>query len=541
MDKSSGQKAQKENGQPSHRNISLQSYYRERLTAHLDALRVFCLTGFENSQEDPWSSICRMARRLRRTSGMYGFPEISQAAERLLNASDKQQTKRVNQLIQVLEQAIDGSKVERVAVLVVEADQDIARMLQVTLTTANRDVIIASSAKQAREIVSQQEISLIVLNLNLPREDGRDLLLEFRENGGMERVPILVLCPSNSSQIMAECFALGANSVFADPYDPAALSSAVSTRLRRQAMVGGKDRITGLPNRATFQEAFQRIVTLKNFSEHALSVAVLSFDHFSSIDELYGGKTSNEVLQKAVEVIMQALRDADLLARWQHDKFVALFPNATVTDAVSKLEKALYAVQHTSFKGQSGHVFDLSFSAGVVAVASATETLTPCIQRAEKHVEQARSSGGGQIVTTAEGLAKAKTKILLVEDDAAVLSIVKRSLEREGFKVTSFMDGTKAVEAAPGLAAHAVVLDVKLPGMDGFEILRRLRKTPAYAHQPIILLSALTEEQHVVQGLELGADDYIVKPFSPPELIARVKRHLEKQTAGATHTDPTAV
>ena len=89
-----------------------------------------------------------------------------------------------------------------------------------------------------------------------------------------------------------------------------------------------------------------------------------------------------------------------------------------------------------------------------------------------------------------------------------------------------FADGASACEAAPRLRPALAILDVKMPGMDGFEVLRRLRAEPALRHTPVMMLTSMGSEHDVVRGLQLGADDYIVKPFSPVELVARVHRHL---------------
>src|SRR6266702_2995768 len=110
--------------------------------------------------------------------------------------------------------------------------------------------------------------------------------------------------------------------------------------------------------------------------------------------------------------------------------------------------------------------------------------------------------------------------ILVVEDEHNIASLLKLYLENEGFSVAWVADGAKAVDEAERLRPALVVLDVMLPGLDGLEVCRRLR---ARGRTPIIMLTARDSEVDRVVGLELGADDYVTKPFSPRELVARVK------------------
>jgi DNA-binding response OmpR family regulator len=119
-------------------------------------------------------------------------------------------------------------------------------------------------------------------------------------------------------------------------------------------------------------------------------------------------------------------------------------------------------------------------------------------------------------------------RVLIVEDDPTVAEVVTRYLEREGFAVESVADGRDAVARADAHLPDIVVLDIMLPGLDGLEVCRRLRTR---APIPVVMLTARGSEEDRVLGLELGADDYVSKPFSPRELTARVKAVLRR--AGA--------
>jgi DNA-binding response OmpR family regulator len=120
---------------------------------------------------------------------------------------------------------------------------------------------------------------------------------------------------------------------------------------------------------------------------------------------------------------------------------------------------------------------------------------------------------------------EAPARVLIVEDDPTVADVVTRYLEREGFAVESVADGRDAVARADAHLPDIVVLDIMLPGLDGLEVCRRLR---ARAPIPLVMLTARGSEEDRVLGLDLGADDYVSKPFSPRELTARVKAVLRR-------------
>jgi len=117
--------------------------------------------------------------------------------------------------------------------------------------------------------------------------------------------------------------------------------------------------------------------------------------------------------------------------------------------------------------------------------------------------------------------------ILVVDDEPAIVTVVRERLEREGFAVRAVASGEEALAHLETDPADLMVLDVMLPGMDGFEVLRRLRG--AGDKLPVIVLTARDEDVDKIVGLELGADDYLVKPFNPRELSARVRALLRRQ------------
>ena len=133
------------------------------------------------------------------------------------------------------------------------------------------------------------------------------------------------------------------------------------------------------------------------------------------------------------------------------------------------------------------------------------------------------------------------SRVLVVEDDTDIASLISHYLKKAGHIVDAAASGTVALERVKHAAPDLIVLDLMLPGMDGLLVCQTLRGDPATAAIPIIMLTARGEEAERIAGLELGADDYVTKPFSPRELTARVAallRRVHRPAAGATDGQP---
>ena len=119
-------------------------------------------------------------------------------------------------------------------------------------------------------------------------------------------------------------------------------------------------------------------------------------------------------------------------------------------------------------------------------------------------------------------------RILIADDDMMIVRLLEHKLKQSGYEVLSVEDGAVALETAIAETPDLIVLDGMMPGLDGMEVLRRLKETDNTKDIPVIMLTARAQETDIVDGLSLGADDYLVKPFIPDELLARIKRYIDK-------------
>ena len=131
--------------------------------------------------------------------------------------------------------------------------------------------------------------------------------------------------------------------------------------------------------------------------------------------------------------------------------------------------------------------------------------------------------------------------ILAVDDEEDVLELVRYNFNKEGYKVETAITGEEAIKKAKASPPNAILLDRMLPGIDGIEVCRQLKADSKTSSIPVIMLTAKGEDSDVVSGLEVGADDYVTKPFSPKVLIARVRRLLHRQTAAQQENTPVKI
>ena len=160
------------------------------------------------------------------------------------------------------------------------------------------------------------------------------------------------------------------------------------------------------------------------------------------------------------------------------------------------------------------------------AIEMAT-ALNSCLVRLEANLEsQTRSMP----IVTPGGPAR----VLVVEDEEAIATMITKALERDGLEVHHVDDGSLAMERAGEIEPAAIILDLALPGIDGWEILRRIRQHPRLSSTPVLLVTGQGGEENTVRAFQMGADDYVTKPFSVAELRARVRRQIMRRQGGAS-------
>ncbi len=410
---------------------------------------------------------------------------------------------------------------ERSLVLVIDDDPVMRRLLELRLTAPDRVVVTAETVGEAEQVLANAVVSLVVLDLFLPDADGRTLLAELRNRPGTAQLPIVVVSGSASALVKAECFGLGADGYLEKPVDLDAAAGLVASLLRRRPEPPPPSRepaVGEAPDRAerVFADALQAQPGL-------VAVAVIE-PEYHGLGPQAGREQQLRLLGAAREVMEATIGDDGAVASDADGQLVVVVPGATSAAAARLIDRARLRLRNRpTGPGSTGMI---SMSAGVVDGAARPD-FSYARSAARDLAERARTTGGDRVVT--ESLRRAGgAKVLLAEDDALTAALIIHRLRREGLEVLHVRDGEAALAAARAEQLALAILDVNMPRLDGFEVLGRLRAMAEFAQVPIVMLTAMGGERDVVRGFELGADDYILKPFSPSELTVRIQRLLPR-------------
>jgi DNA-binding response OmpR family regulator len=415
-------------------------------------------------------------------------------------------------------------------ILVVEDDPEIQYLLSQILLEDGREVVLARTATDGEHLLANGAFHLVVLDLLLPDADGRTLLRSLRGRSATAAIPVIVVTSRGGQGLRAECFELGADAFVEKPFDPEALASDVSAHLERaahRARHATQNVLTGLLNLPGLLQALDRLAGRRR------ALVVAGLDGLRSVSDRHGWGTA-EMIVDEVGRALRAVVAPGSLGRTTGGEFAVAVACDEENGAVALAETLLQTVRGTPVRGPDGETFRITASAAYFLDEGHGEA-AGMLEAARARVQEARDRGGNRLagpVPTGEA-DQAPPLVLLAEDDDITAKILVHRLTKDHLEVVRFDNGNDAYRAALARTPALVILDVKMPGMDGFELLVRLRKTPAYATIPIVILTGMGSEADVVRGFELGADDYLLKPFSPTELLARIRRLLRRGRTAA--------
>lgn len=507
--------------------------YRQNLRLRLQALESLeasCLKGDPGARGEMRSA----AHKIAGSAGTYGLAELSAAAKALEDASAAEYETRLVLFLQVLRvNARSEPSARGKNILVIEDDPDIHRFLKAKLSSTLAQVWVASTGQSAMNAAENNALDLIFLDLNLPDVDGRVLIRKLRSLPNALRAPIYVVSAIRSPEVRAECLSAGAAGYVQKPFNPEQILEIVNASRGTAEPPVSNDPETGLPDKAGLA---RRFMALRDVPE-PFSVAFLLVKNLESIADSYGKDMKAQLLKHIAARSSEFLKKDDAFGRLAENAFVALLPSSGAADARARLETLAKDVSGTRFEVEGKAPFHVRLLLGACAVDK-TMSFEDAIMEAESQLLLAADrlpdpvagtdpASAGPSTPAAASAPRRAIRILLADDDEMIVSFVRHRLSREGFEILAAADGTQALEIARAQSADLVILDIQMPGMNGIEVLAQLRKLPGYAKTPVMMLSSLGGERDISRAFESGANDYLVKPFSPVEMQARIRRLIQ--------------
>ena len=446
------------------------------------------------------------AHKLAGLGGMLGFPSVSEHAAALeqalladplnLTATRESMQRMASGFTRDLSgtapswahDAVHAGRAARI--LVVEDDQEQRRIAASGLRAAGYSVVTAESGTEAVETARLERPDLILLDVDLPGLDGMAVCRQIKLDRTLAAVPVIFCTARTGLMDRMAGLTLGADDYITKPYAP----SELLLRIRR---------LVARPTPAA--------------PETASADGLLPYDQFAAAARaaLAVGpavvvlvRVPPQDLARAATRFMDDLRRRDIVGRLSDTHIVVLAPGLsagvarsavrTILDKTPKFEDAAIGAVDSPAATPSGEVLDAMVAEADLALA-------------------ADRVGRG-------GTQSGRTTVLIAEDDPDVIHIVDARLRAAGYRTVLTLDGQQTLEALERENPTVILLDLMMPKLTGFDVLMRLREHPAQSRPRTIVVSARGRDEDVARAFELGADDYVTKPFNPEELMARIAR-----------------
>lgn len=489
----------------------LQQFYRGAVGDQVTALE-HALLQLESGAASAEETVRQLAHTLKGSGSSYGFPEVSFAAGVAERAPSGELWSKGRELVEILKTITAG--VQTNSIVVIEDDPLVSHFIATELSGCPQRLIHFSTLAEAGRFLStSQAPALILLDLFLPDGDGRTLLHSLRDDDTTADVPVIVMSAASSDMRNREVAELAATAFLSKPFQAGELRSLI-------------DELLGSPVDQRLSARLELTDAFRATSQAAGSVSVACV-----LPEQHGHQAASRTTDldaRACESIIQILREHlgphSTVGPWETAEIVVV--SADPPDVLTKqLDDARFAYRNSP--RPSGVHGVTTFSAAVI-VESGGASLVDACSRAHRLAFDVHEAAGDCVVMGDR--IEHPRRVLLAEDDSLTAALIMHRLEREGYEVEHHADGASAMAAADDPDFGLVVLDVQMPGANGFEVLERIRSNPALNHVPVVMLTAVGGERDVVRGFEMGADDYILKPFSPAELTARLKRFTRGQS-----------
>jgi DNA-binding response OmpR family regulator len=394
-------------------------------------------------------------------------------------------------------------------IMVVEDDEDQREVVSIQLRAAGYTVVPVIEGDKVIEAARQSLPDLILLDANLPGLDGYSVCRLLKTDPGLAGTPVIFTTVRAKADDKAVGLLLGADEYLTKPLDLNELVLRIGILLDRRVPKLSPLQLQAAVQRDTTDLDYESFVVVAR-EQLAKSAAVLALV-----------RVPGSRLMEVFTALRADLRRRDVVACYDSSNLVLLMADMPPTKAADRLADIVANLGPGSLPR-----FHVGLAHAPTPGAVPYETL---LAEADQAVSAARHRGVvtalfGEDVDTTPAASQTRGKVVLADDDPDVSRLVEAQFRAAGFNTVVASDGSQALAAVETHKPDVIIVDLMMPKITGFDVLSRLRHMPTKPR--VMVLSARGREQDVTRAFALGADDYVTKPFSPQELLARVERLL---------------
>ncbi|WP_405114512.1 diguanylate cyclase [Paenibacillus sp. FSL K6-1217] len=431
-----------------------------------------------------------------------------------------------------------GNVHQQYEILIIDDDVELVAFLRESLERQSYYVSIALSAGRGLKLFYETKPDLILLDILLPDRSGIDVLKQIIGKAKKERIPIIIISGEHSIEVQKYAYSLGVMDYIQKPVDINLFLVLIKNRFElkkewQESII--VDELTGAFNRKYFNQTMKQLISDFRRTGRTFSLALLDLDLFKQVNDTYGHLMGDEVLQSFSELVKQSIRTEDTFCRYGGEEFALFMPNTPAEQALLVMERiqAAFAAREFQAKRESFHV---TFSCGVTGVTEEVPDADTLVEEADLALYASKHNGRNQSTLYRHelllGQRETLLNVIIVDDDPLIRRIVTTHFAAwqpgttARVKVASYGDGAFFLESdwyAPE-EKYIILLDGIMPGLDGLEVLEKIRSSYPEVNILVIMLTGRNNQRDIIHALQMGADDYVIKPFHLPELLTRIER-----------------
>nr|WP_285851311.1 diguanylate cyclase [Sporosarcina aquimarina] len=415
-------------------------------------------------------------------------------------------------------------------ILLIDDDLEFVTFVKELLEQLGAQVLVAMNGKRGIQQFYDMQPNMVMIDLQLPDMTGLEVYKSICDTASDRHVISILMSSNHSNEVISQAYEAGVMDFIRKPFELDLFVPFIFNRDKLQKAISQSittDGLTGVGNRKRLDEMLKYCERLSQRSGLPFSVVMMDLDHFKSVNDTYGHPTGDEVLKAFSRIALEEKRETDYIFRYGGEEFVMLVTGGT-EEANTFVERLHESFNKLMFK-EGDRSFSVTFSAGIAEYEGKLEML---LIEADQALYQAKRTGRNRSVIFDKSIVQVKRKlqVIIVDDDLLIRTMLEEELSEWispdiELSVKLFEDGISflAADWYDPDTNFIILLDGIMPGMDGLEVLERLKRRPNTNNVLVSMMTARTSEEDIKSALWLGADDYLMKPFQKNEILSRIQ------------------